>query len=70
MIVPLALVSTQRMQIIQTILEENRNVWYANYSWRPAKLFDMVNLRALTIFIASPFKGKSDFFYELSEMDL
>ena len=53
MIVPLALVSTQRMQSIQTILEESRNVWYANYSWRPAKLFDMVNL-LLTIFIATP----------------
>ncbi len=53
MIVPLALVSTQRMQTIQTILEESRNVWYANYSWRPAKLFDMVNL-LLTIFIATP----------------
>ena len=55
MIVPLALVSTQRMQIIQTLLEENRNVWYTNYSWRPAKLFEMVNL-LLTIFIAAPSK--------------
>ncbi|MDE0089444.1 MAG: Eco57I restriction-modification methylase domain-containing protein, partial [Candidatus Poribacteria bacterium] len=53
MIVPLALVSTQRMQSIQTILEGSRNVWYTNYSWRPAKLFDMVNL-LLTIFIAAP----------------
>ena len=53
MIVPLALVSTQRMQIIQNLLEKSRNVWYANYSWRPAKLFDMVNL-LLTIFIATP----------------
>ena len=51
MIVPLALVSTQRMQVVQTLLEKSRNVWYANYSWRPAKLFDTVN-RALTIFIA------------------
>ena len=53
MIVPLALVSTQRMQIIQTLLEKSRSVWYANYSWRPAKLFDTVN-RALTIFITLP----------------
>ena len=60
MIVPLALVSTQRMQIIQTILEENRNAWYANYSWRPGKLFDTVN-RALTIFIATPSKSEQTF---------
>ena len=53
MIVPLALVSTKRMKVIQTLLEENRNVWYANYSWRPAKLFEMVNL-LLTIFVANP----------------
>jgi len=59
MIVPLALVSTQRMQIVQTLLEKSRNVWYANYGWRPAKLFDMVNL-LLTIFIAVPSKlGKT-----------
>ena len=53
MIVPIALVSSQRMQIIQTLLEKSRNVWYANYSWRPAKLFDTVN-RPLTICIAGP----------------
>ena len=53
MIVPLALVSTQRMQIIQSLLEKKHNVWYSNYSWRPGKLFDTVN-RALTIFIATP----------------
>ena len=53
MIVPIALVSSQRMQIIQTLLEKSRNVWYANYSWRPAKLFDTVN-RPLTICVATP----------------
>ena len=53
MIVPIALVSTQRMQIVQSLLEKGRNVWYANYSWRPGKLFDTVN-RALTIFVAAP----------------
>ncbi|NWJ49134.1 MAG: hypothetical protein HXX08_25025 [Chloroflexi bacterium] len=51
MIVPLALVSTQRMQTIQNLLENKRTVFYSNYSWRPGKLFDTVN-RALTIFIA------------------
>lgn len=53
MIVPLALVSTQRMKIAQDLLELNRTTWYANYSWRPGKLFDTVN-RALTIFISNP----------------
>ena len=53
MIVPIALVSTQRMQIVQSLLEKGRNVWYANYSWRPGKLFDTVN-NALTIFTATP----------------
>lgn len=53
MIVPLSLPSTQRMQIVQGMLEEKRDAWYANFSWRPAKLFDTVN-RALTIFIVIP----------------
>lgn len=51
MIVPLAIVCTQRMVKIQKLLEANHCVWYSNYSWRPAKLFDSVN-RALTIFTA------------------
>lgn len=53
MIVPLSLVSTQRMKVVQQMLEKNRATWYANLSWRPAKLFDTVN-RALTIFICAP----------------
>ena len=53
MIVPLSLVSTQRMKVVQQILEYNRSVWYSNLSWRPAKLFDTVN-RALTIFLSLP----------------
>ena len=53
MIVPLALPSTQRMKVVQDLLEADcRSVWYANFAWRPAKLFDTVN-RALTIFIAT-----------------
>ncbi len=50
MIVPLALVSTQRMTVLQQMIERQRDVWYANYAWRPGKLFDTVN-RALTIFV-------------------
>jgi hypothetical protein len=52
MIVPLALVCTQRMTLIQKLIEKNRSAWYANFAWRPAKLFDAVN-RALTIFVAN-----------------
>ena len=51
MIVPLALVSTQRMTSVQRLLEPGRNCWYSNFSWRPGKLFDTVN-RALTIFVS------------------
>ena len=60
MIVPLALVSTQRMTVLQHMLEKNRDCWYSNFSWRPGKLFDTVN-RALTIFISiKPFdKGNT-----------
>jgi hypothetical protein len=50
MIVPLALVSTQRMTLVQQLIEANASVWYANFAWRPGKLFDTVN-RALTIFV-------------------
>lgn len=54
MIVPLSLVSTQRMTKVQKLLEsENSATWYSNFSWRPGKLFDAVN-RALTIFINAP----------------
>jgi len=51
MIVPLALVSTQRMTALQQMLERDRDCWYSNFAWRPGKLFDTVN-RALTIFVA------------------
>ena len=60
MIVPLSLVCTRRMGIIQNLLEKERSVWYANYSWRPGKLFDAVN-NALTIFIANPSSQQETF---------
>jgi hypothetical protein len=41
------------MQVVQQFLEAGRNAWYANYAWRPAKLFDTVN-RALTVFVVTP----------------
>jgi hypothetical protein len=58
MIVPLALVCTQRMVSVQKFIECNRSVWYANFSWRPGKLFDAVN-RALTIFVSNSSKISS-----------
>ena len=61
MIVPLALPSTIRMKVVQDMLEaKGHNVWYANFAWRPAKLFDEVN-RALTIFITSPSVNSQSF---------
>ncbi|MCX5677413.1 MAG: Eco57I restriction-modification methylase domain-containing protein [Planctomycetota bacterium] len=53
MVVPLSVVSTQRMLVVQQMLEEKRNCWYANFSWRPGKMFDTVN-RALTVFAVTP----------------
>jgi len=53
LLLPLSLVSTQRMKPVQDLLEAQRSVWYANFSWRPAKLFVDVN-RALTLMIAAP----------------
>ena len=61
MIVPLALPSTQRMTVVQNMLEaESRSVWYANFAWRPAKLFDTVS-RALTIFAVTPSDSPQSF---------
>ena len=51
MVFPMALVCTQRMKIVQDLIEQNRDTWYANFAWRPAKLFDTVN-RAISIFVA------------------
>ncbi len=59
MIVPLALVSTQRMTALQHMLEERRDCWYSNFSWRPGKLFDTVN-RALTIFVSAKPQDKGN----------
>ena len=50
MIVPLALVSTQRMVPLQNMLETECDCWYSNYSMRPGKLFDLAD-QALTIFV-------------------
>jgi len=70
MILPLSIVSTQRMKIVQEILSEKGHVWYSNFGWRPAKLFDKVN-RALTIFLtaASPNKKVYSTGYQMWNSD-
>ena len=60
MIVPLSLPTTQRMYIVQKLLEDGRSAWFGNYAWRPGKLFDTVN-RALTIFVVLPEKNGRTF---------
>ena len=61
MIVPMSLVSTQRMRSLQQSLETGRDCWYSNFAWRPGKLFDTVN-RALSIFVtARPTDGGATF---------
>ena len=60
MILPMSLVSTRRMKVVQEVLEQDRSLWYSNFSWRPAKLFNDVN-RALTIFISVPTEEKRVF---------
>ena len=56
MIVPLSLVSTQRMASLQQALEDGRNCWYSNFAWRPGKLFEGVN-RALSVFVTTRSTG-------------
>ena len=51
MIMPMSLVSTQRMKVLQEMLETGNDCWYSNYSLRPSKLFNMAD-QALTIFVA------------------
>ena len=58
MILPIALVSTKRMKTVQEIIETGRSVWYSNFSWRPAKLFNGVNFRFSTfVSVASSQRG-------------
>ena len=57
MIVPLAIVCTKRFPPVQKMLHESKSVWYANFAWRPARLFDAVN-RDLTIFVTYPSKNE------------
>ncbi|MDD8018257.1 MAG: Eco57I restriction-modification methylase domain-containing protein [Bacteroidota bacterium] len=60
MILPMSIVSTQRMDVVQELFENQRSCWYSNFSWRPAKMFDQVN-RALTIVVSNPSKSPNTF---------
>ena len=51
MILPLAIVSTQRMERVQQLLEKHGDFWFSNFAHRPNKLFDKVDL-SLTIAIS------------------
>jgi hypothetical protein len=53
LVMPMSLVSTQRMEALQKAYEASCSMYYANYSWRPSKLFEGVN-RAISIFVAAP----------------
>ena len=61
MIVPMSLTSTQRMKMVQDMIETGRSAWYSNFSKRPAKLFDGVELAALSIFISGSSSQKRVF---------
>ena len=61
MIVPVALVSTQRMTPLQHMLETDSDCWYSNYSMRPGKLFDLAD-QALTIFVSKKPKSTPETF--------
>jgi hypothetical protein len=50
-VLPMSVVSTQRMRVVQEQLESEATCVYANFSWRPATLFEGVN-RAITIAIS------------------
>ena len=52
MIVPVSLVSTQRMQPLQDLVSQSGRGWFSNYGERPAKLFSGAEV-LLTILIAS-----------------
>lgn len=51
LVLPMSVVSTQRMTTVQSEVEKDATAIYANFSWRPATLFESVN-RAITIAIA------------------
>ena len=51
LVMPMSIVSTQRMKDLQALIEHGRSCWYLNFAWRPAKLFDAVN-RAITVFVS------------------
>lgn len=60
LVLPMSVVSTQRMTTVQAELERASTAVYVNFGWRPATLFDSVN-RAITIAIALKNRNQSVF---------
>ena len=56
LIVPISVICTQRMECIQKLSFNLREVWLSNYAERPSKLFTGAEV-LLTIFIVSPKKN-------------
>ncbi len=50
-VMPMSVVSTQRMTTVQNEIERGSMSLYANFAWRPATLFSNVN-RAITLIVA------------------
>lgn len=55
LIVPLAIISTPRMESAITLLKKTSDAYFSNYECRPAKLFDGADVR-LSIVILCPIK--------------
>ncbi len=60
LVLPMSVVSTQRMQVVQQVLEAGGIAVYANFSWRPATLFEGVN-RAITIALRTPSRSEKTY---------
>ena len=61
-IVPLAIISTPRMESAIKMIKKNANAYFSSFECRPAKLFEGADIR-LTIAILTPMvKGKIHFF--------
>jgi len=61
-IVPLALISTPRMESAIKLIKKNVNAYFSSYECRPAKLFEGADIR-LTIVLLQPLNNKKYHFF-------
>jgi methylase of polypeptide subunit release factors len=61
LIVPISVICTQRMECIQKLSFNSKEVWLSNYAERPSKLFTGAEV-LLTIFIVSPKKNSESIY--------